>query len=32
MNAWILMRAPPGTKLALGLGRGATVAVVLAAP
>ncbi len=31
-NAWILMRAPPGTKLVLGLGRGAQVTVVLAAP
>lgn len=30
--AWALMRAPPGTKLALGLQRGATVHVVLAAP
>lgn len=27
-----LMRAPPGTKLALGLARGATVIVILAAP
>jgi len=31
-TAWVLMRAPPGTKLALGLARGATVSVVLAAP
>lgn len=31
-NAFVLMRAPPGTKLALGLARGATVNVVLAAP
>jgi protocatechuate 3,4-dioxygenase beta subunit len=32
MNAWILMHAPPGTKLVLGLKRGAQVTVVLAAP
>ena len=32
MHAWTLMNAPPGTKLALGLSRGATVSVVLAAP
>ena len=31
-HAWVLMRAPPGTALALGLARGATVTVVLAAP
>lgn len=30
--AYVLLRAAPGTKLALGLARGATVAVVLAAP
>ena len=30
-NAWTLMRAPPGTKLLLGLARGAQVPVVLAA-
>ena len=32
MNAWLLLRAPPGTELVLGLKRGATVTVVLAAP
>jgi Carboxypeptidase regulatory-like domain/PDZ domain len=32
MHAWTLMNAPPGTKLALGLARGATVTIVLAAP
>jgi hypothetical protein len=31
-HAGSLMRAPPGTKLALGLARGATVTVTLAAP
>ncbi|HWO19602.1 MAG TPA: carboxypeptidase regulatory-like domain-containing protein [Kofleriaceae bacterium] len=31
-NAWMLMRAPPGTKLVLGLKRGAQVTIVLAAP
>lgn len=31
-QAWVLMRAPPGTKLVLGLGRGATVTVTLTAP
>ncbi len=31
-TAYPLMRAAPGTKLALGLARGATVVVVLAAP
>ncbi|MBA3818176.1 MAG: carboxypeptidase regulatory-like domain-containing protein, partial [Deltaproteobacteria bacterium] len=30
--AWALMRAPPGTKLALGLARKVTVTVTLAAP
>jgi protocatechuate 3,4-dioxygenase beta subunit len=30
--AYVLMRAAPGTKLSLGLARGATVVVVLAAP
>jgi protocatechuate 3,4-dioxygenase beta subunit len=29
---WVLTRAPPGTKLALGLARGVTVTVTLAAP
>lgn len=32
MHAWTLMNAPPGTKLSLGLARGATVTVTLAAP
>jgi protocatechuate 3,4-dioxygenase beta subunit len=32
MNAWTRMRAPPGTRLVLGLKRGAQVTVVLAAP
>jgi protocatechuate 3,4-dioxygenase beta subunit len=32
MTAWVLMRAPPGTALSLGLQRGATVKVTLAAP
>jgi protocatechuate 3,4-dioxygenase beta subunit len=32
MHAWTLMNAPPGTKLALGLARGATITIVLAAP
>ena len=31
-NGWTLMRAPPGTKLALGLARGATVSLVLGQP
>jgi len=31
-QAWVLMRAPPGTKLALGLARGVTVTVTLTAP
>jgi hypothetical protein len=31
-HAWTLMNAPPGTKLALGLKRGTTVTVKLAAP
>ncbi len=31
-QSWVLMRAPPGTKLALGLARGVTVPIVLAAP
>lgn len=31
-QAWVLMRAPPGTKLALGLQRGATITVTLSAP
>lgn len=30
--AWTLMQAAPGTKLELGLARGATVTVTLAAP
>lgn len=32
MHGWTLMDAPPGTKLVLGLARGATIAVTLAAP
>lgn len=32
MHAWTLMRAPPGTKLVLGLARGASITIVLAAP
>jgi len=32
MHAWTLLRAPPGTKLVLGLARGASIALVLAAP
>ncbi|MBX3161351.1 MAG: carboxypeptidase regulatory-like domain-containing protein [Deltaproteobacteria bacterium] len=32
LQSWVLMRAPPSTKLALGLARGATVHVTLAAP
>jgi protocatechuate 3,4-dioxygenase beta subunit len=32
MHAWTLINAPPGTKLSLGLARGATVSVTLAAP
>jgi C-terminal processing protease CtpA/Prc len=31
-HAWTLMNASPGTKLALGLKRGVTVNIVLAAP
>jgi protocatechuate 3,4-dioxygenase beta subunit len=31
-NGWTLMRAPPGTKLELGLQRGVKVPIVLAAP
>jgi len=31
-QAWVLMRAPPGTRLALGLARGVTVTVTLAVP
>jgi diguanylate cyclase (GGDEF)-like protein len=31
-NGWTLMQAPPGTKLQLGLARGTTVAITLAAP
>lgn len=31
-QAYVLMRAPPGTVLTLGLQRGATVAITLAAP
>jgi protocatechuate 3,4-dioxygenase beta subunit len=31
-NAWGLLRAAPGTKLALGLQHGATISLVLAAP
>lgn len=31
-HAWPLLRAPPGTKLAIGLARGATITVTLAAP
>lgn len=31
-NGWLLMQAPPGTKLTLGLARGITVSVVLAQP
>lgn len=31
-SAWTLLRAPPGTKLELGLARGATVTVTLKAP
>ena len=32
IHAWTLLRAPPGTKIVLGLARGASVTVVLAAP
>ncbi|MFN0251198.1 MAG: carboxypeptidase regulatory-like domain-containing protein [Kofleriaceae bacterium] len=32
MHAWTLMNAPPGTKLVLGLERGASVTVTLAPP
>lgn len=31
-TAWTLMRAPPGTKLTIGLQRGATITVTLKAP
>ena len=31
-NGWTLMRAPAGTKLTLGLARGTTAVVTLAAP
>ena len=31
-NGWTLMRAPPATPLKLGLARGTTVTIVLAAP
>ena len=31
-TGWVLMRAPPGTKLSIGLARGTTVFVSLAAP
>src|SRR5262249_28527794 len=31
-NGWMLLRSPPGAKLALGLARGATVTIMLAAP
>ena len=31
-DRWTLLHAPPGTALALGLARGVTVTVVLAAP
>jgi protocatechuate 3,4-dioxygenase beta subunit len=31
-NGWTLMRAPPGTKLVLGLARNAKVEITLAAP
>lgn len=31
-QGWTLMRAPPGTKLALGLARGVTVSLVLGQP
>lgn len=32
MQAWTLLNAPPGTRIELGLARGVTVAIVLAAP
>jgi protocatechuate 3,4-dioxygenase beta subunit len=32
MNAWPLLRAPVGTKLTLGLARGATIVLVLSTP
>lgn len=32
IHAWTLLRAPPGTKIVLGLARGASITVVLAAP
>nr|MBA3455440.1 PDZ domain-containing protein [Deltaproteobacteria bacterium] len=31
-HAWTLLRAPPGTKIVLGLARGATITLVLAVP
>jgi len=31
-SCWTLLRAPPGTPIKLGLARGATVTIVLAAP
>ena len=31
-QGWMLLRAPPGTKLSLGLARGTTLAITLAAP
>jgi len=31
-SSWSLLRAPPGTKLALGLARGTSVTIVLAPP
>jgi C-terminal processing protease CtpA/Prc len=32
MNAWTLIQAPPGTKLVLGLARGASITIVLGVP
>ncbi len=32
MHAWTLMNAPPGTKLVLGLARGASITLTLAPP
>ena len=32
MHAWSLMNAPPGTKIVLGLDRGTSVTITLAAP
>jgi hypothetical protein len=32
VNGWILLQAPPGTTIRLGLARGATVSVTLAPP